>query len=183
MSTSTPIPLPDSAPYTPLPRSERPIILPLLLTLALFALTTYLTLSPPSLTPLTRLRNRLSRRLSHFLSLLPSLPPSLAALSLAPPSDLATAIASFEGYYAHQTAVLNAKHRAFYAQPAAHRRVAGRLGWIGKLRKVEECVEGNGEVVGLLGGLGRRRAGEWGVPVGLRSRWERKDARVVEVSG
>jgi len=182
MSSSTPIPLPDWAPYTPVPRSERTVLVPFLMTVLLFSLTTYLTLCPPSFTRFARFHTRVIRALYRLTASLPSLPPQLGFLSLAEPDELAVAVASFSAYFAAQTAVLNSKHKAYYAQPAAHRRLAARLGWLARLDEVERCAEANAVVAGELAGLGMERARRMGVTVGVRSSWHRRDARVVEVS-
>jgi len=158
----------------PPPRPPKPIVVPFLLTLALFCLVAIFTLSPP--TRLFRKPHRLIiRPIATFLGRIP-LPSAFDA-----PSSLAVSIKSYSSYANDQQFALDRKLLAYERMPARHRRIGSKLGWSSVLEKAEDAVELNSRVTDELAAIGLELARKEGIPTGFNMKMRKESGRVVEV--
>ncbi|GAA5956735.1 hypothetical protein JCM3765_005722 [Sporobolomyces pararoseus] len=164
MSTNHPIPP---------TRPPKPVVVPFLLTLALFSLIAVLTLSPP-----TRLLRRLNRLLIRPISVLLGRIPLPAALE--PPSNLSIAISSFSSYANDQQQSINRKHLSYERMCKKHRKIGQQLSWKRVLGTTEDAIDLNSHVTDELAAIGLELARKEGIPYGFRSRFKKEKGRVVE---
>ncbi|GAA6018446.1 hypothetical protein JCM10207_000897 [Rhodosporidiobolus poonsookiae] len=153
------------------PRQPKDTALAFVLTVVLFSLVGYYSLS-------SSFRRRLRRTLLsplHSLAARIPLPPSLHT-----PSNLAIAVRSFSSYPSTQHTALERKHLAYARMPRAHRAIGARLGWTDTLERAEDAVEINARLTDQLAALGLAQARSEGVPYGFRSRLWTENGRVVE---
>ena len=165
MSTNHPIPQ---------PRPPKPVVIPFLLTLALFSFIAVFTLSPP-----TRLLRRLNRLLIRPIYVLLGRVPLPKALE--PPSSLSIAISSFSSYANDQQQSINRKHLSYERMRKRHRQIGQQLSWKRVLGRTEDAIDSNSHVTDELAAIGLDIARKEGIPYGIRSRFKKEKGRVVEV--
>ncbi|GAA5928057.1 uncharacterized protein JCM15063_006071 [Sporobolomyces koalae] len=160
-------------PVDPPIRPSKPVLVPLLLTIALFSVVAVLTLAPP--TRLLRRLHRLAvRPITRLLGRIP-LPSAFEE-----PSNLAISISSYSAYSRDQQLAIDRKLLAFERMPHRHRRIGRTLGWEQTLLRAEDAIESNSTLTDELAAIGLERARRQGVPYGFRSKLRTESGRVVE---
>lgn len=163
-----------SASPPPPPRPPKPVVVPFLLTLALFCLVAIFTLAPS--TRLFRKPHRLIiRPIATLLGRIP-LPSAFDA-----PSNLAVSIKSYSSYSNDQQFALDRKLLAYERMSARHRRIGTKLGWPGVLEKAEDALDLNSKVTDELAAIGLELARKEGIPTGFNLKMRKESGRVVEV--
>ncbi|GAA5846919.1 hypothetical protein JCM3766R1_000843 [Sporobolomyces carnicolor] len=164
---------PDVTIPAPAPRPAKPVVVPFLLTVALFSLVAVLTLSPP-----TRLLRTLRRSIVRPVVRLFGWIPLPAALD--PPSNLVVSINSYAAYANDQTRQLDRKYVAYERMSRRHRKIGQRLEWKRALDAAQDAIELNSTVTDELAAIGLDVAKREGIPYGFRSRFRKETGRVVE---
>ncbi|GAA5915486.1 uncharacterized protein JCM6883_004828 [Sporobolomyces salmoneus] len=160
-------------PIAPPRPPPKPVVVPFLLTLALFSLVAVLTLSPP-----TRLFRKLHRYLVRPISILLGRIPLPTILE--PPSNLSISINSYSSYAHTQQLSLDRKWLAYERMPKRHRRIGQQLAWKRVLEGTQDAIEVNSKVTDELAAIGLELARKEGIPYGFRSRFKEESGRVVE---
>ncbi|GAA5886265.1 hypothetical protein JCM16303_003744 [Sporobolomyces ruberrimus] len=155
------------------PRPPKPIVVPFLLTLALFSFVAVLTLSPP-----TRLLRKLHRLFIRPITVLLGRVPLPAALES--PSNLSISIKNYSSYSHDQQLAIDRKRLAYERMPARHRRIGKHLDWRRVLERTEDAVEANSKVTDQLAAIGLEFARKEGIPYGFNTRHKKESGRVVE---
>ena len=158
----------------PAPRPVKPVVVPFLLTVALFSLVAVLTLSPPT-RHLRTLRRSIVRPVVRLFGWIP-LPSALD-----PPSNLGVSINSYAAYANDQTRQLDRKYVAYERMSRRHRKIGRRLEWKRALDAAQDAIELNSTVTDELAAIGLDVAKREGIPYGFRSRFRKETGRVVEV--
>ncbi|KAK4055788.1 hypothetical protein OIV83_000335 [Microbotryomycetes sp. JL201] len=145
------------------------------LTVLLFSIVAAWTLNPPRHF-MRRLHRNVPKPLIKLVSRIP-----ITRYVVAEPSDLAVAVRSFADYSFAQQRLANSRYAAWQRMSARHRLMGHKLKWTEKLNAIEDAIEDNARVTDELAALGMELAHQTGDVIGLRSRFQRQDGRVVEV--